>query len=653
MFNNIIRGGQTNIHSFRMIAQVVRAAMFVALLLGMVSFIWKCNRDIPMGAYRQYYEYLVAETNLAVQLTPNNKVTQLYQPPNFAKPYRRKSASIIRDKMINETIEAVDGLIYLNAVSAFQEILYLVLALFTFWFIKGFYGKQKKHKRGTRIDTPSNIRRRLWFRRLASDIKLGELPLVKDSETSHILIAGTTGSGKSNCFNLLLPQVRKRGEKAVIFDPTGEYVARFYRKNKDHILNPFDRRTEGWNIWAEFDEQYELEKLASALIPSSTSNSDPFWVESARALFIYAAKKQQTEKNFSSKEFINLILSSSPDILRTLLVNTPVASMLDKENNKQLLSIKSTLMNYIRCFEYLEDIKEDEKPFSITKWIGKGERQPKKETSVTEEDLKVLADYEDPSHRDSWLFITCKPAQRTVLRPLFSIWIDVGMSALMNQPPNQARRCWFFIDELPTLHKLPSLRVALAESRKYGGCVVAGMQSLNQMNEIYGNEASKAMLNMFNTEIYFRMIESHNREMISRALGEAEEDESSENISYGANTMRDGISSQTHTKTRRLVTASELRHLKDLEAFISLPKIDTITKLTMPYAETQGFDDAFHDRGIDIINNTFQNPVDEDVRTPNKEKEEGRQKQKQKQKEEEEEEEEEEESDLEMEVEGR
>jgi type IV secretory pathway TraG/TraD family ATPase VirD4 len=571
MFNNIIRGGQTNIHSFRMIAQVVRAAIFAALVFGVASFIWKCNRDIPMGAYRQYYEYLVAETNLAAQITPNNKVTQLYNPPNFAKPYRRKSSSIIRDRMIIETMEAVDGLMYLNAVSALQDVLYLVLGLFTFWFAKGFYSKQKKHKRGTRLDTPSNIRRKLWFRRLASDIKLGELPLVKGSETSHILIAGTTGSGKSNCFNLLLPQVRKRGEKAVIFDPTGEYIARFYREGQDHILNPFDQRTEDWNIWGEFDEQYELEKLASALIPSSTSNADPFWVESARALFIYAAKKQQEDANFSSKDFIELLLKSTPDILRQELADTPVASMLDKENKKQLLSVRSTLMNYIRCFECIEDTKDGEESFSITKWIAKGEAKPKKRNKdgeeivveMTEEEAATLAEYEDPKHRDSWLFISCKPTQRTVMRPLFSIWMDVGMSALMNQYPNPDRRCWFFIDELPTLHKLPSLRVALAESRKYGGCLVAGMQSLNQMNEIYGGESSKSMLNMFNTEIYFRMIESNNREMISRALGEAEEDESSENISYGANTMRDGISTSTHTRKKRLVTASELSNLKD------------------------------------------------------------------------------------------
>ncbi|KJV70444.1 ftsK/SpoIIIE family protein, partial [Orientia tsutsugamushi str. TA716] len=42
----------------------------------------------------------------------------------------------------------------------------------------------------------------------ASKIRFGGLPLVKNSERLHILITGTTGTGKTNMLNELLPQIR-------------------------------------------------------------------------------------------------------------------------------------------------------------------------------------------------------------------------------------------------------------------------------------------------------------------------------------------------------------------------------------------------------------------------------------------------------------
>ncbi|XVN42865.1 MAG: type IV secretion system DNA-binding domain-containing protein [Candidatus Rickettsia vulgarisii] len=59
------------------------------------------------------------------------------------------------------------------------------------------------------------------------------MPLVKDSETQHILL---TGSGKTNMLNELLPQIRNQQDRAIIFDLTGGFVNRFFNPATD-ILN--------------------------------------------------------------------------------------------------------------------------------------------------------------------------------------------------------------------------------------------------------------------------------------------------------------------------------------------------------------------------------------------------------------------------------
>ncbi len=54
--------------------------------------------------------------------------------------------------------------------------------------------------------------------------------------------------------------------------------------------------------------------------------------------------------------------------------------------------------------------------------------------------------------------------------------------------------CWFFCDELPTLHKLPDLVEILPEARKFGGCYVFGIQSFAQLEDIYGEKAAATLL---------------------------------------------------------------------------------------------------------------------------------------------------------------
>lgn len=62
-----------------------------------------------------------------------------------------------------------------------------------------------------------------------------------------LIMTGTTGAGKTNAFHSLLPQIRKRGDKAIIVDVTGSYISRYYNKKTDFILNPLDTRSQFWH----------------------------------------------------------------------------------------------------------------------------------------------------------------------------------------------------------------------------------------------------------------------------------------------------------------------------------------------------------------------------------------------------------------------
>ncbi len=69
-------------------------------------------------------------------------------------------------------------------------------------------GNQKL--RGMDYVEASELTKILAKEKAASNIKFAGLPIVKDSERQHILITGTTGTGKTNMLNELLPQIRSK-----------------------------------------------------------------------------------------------------------------------------------------------------------------------------------------------------------------------------------------------------------------------------------------------------------------------------------------------------------------------------------------------------------------------------------------------------------
>lgn len=183
------------------------------------------------------------------------------------------------------------------------------------------------------------------------------------------------------------------------------------------------------------------------------------------------------------------------------------------------------------------------------------------------------------------IFITAGPDQRETLRPLISAWVNIAINALMVLPENQKRRLWFVTDELTALQRLPRLQAGLAEGRKYGGCFLVGFQSKPQLENIYGRNSAEAMLDLFNTKAIFRCSEPSTQNWISKVLGDREEIEPQENISFYAHSMRDGVSLSHHTRQTPLVMPTEISQLKDLECYLKYPGDYPCTKILTTYQE--------------------------------------------------------------------
>jgi len=325
IFRTITQGGQVHIHQLHMLKQVVMAGLIVAFVVGVSCFSWKsCN--FPTYEWRVLSQ--VTWAKFMISTTPSEQHPQLYQEyvPLKGKPYKRGCLNLLKDPFLRKTTEQIE----IRLRQAFYTSLWMALAGFltvmALWFFMGRRQKQTDHQRGTTLLPWKKLASLIKREDQASDLSFGELPLLKNKESSHILITGTTGSGKTNSFHGLLPQVRRRGDRAVILDVTGDYVARYYNKKTDIILNPLDERSLPWNPWADchLDSHYDV--LAESLIQPKGGNSDPFWDKASRALLKTALRKYAYHKKNNIGELTAFLMNSEDKEFEKFFKGTEAAS---------------------------------------------------------------------------------------------------------------------------------------------------------------------------------------------------------------------------------------------------------------------------------------------------------------------------------------
>jgi type IV conjugative transfer system coupling protein TraD len=477
------------------------------------------------------------------------------------------SQHILTNPWIQNQVKYMEALAERTAFLGLYAALVMLVLVMGFFIIRGYRQSLKKLERGGEVVSGKILKNLIKRQKLASDLVLDGLPLIKVKETSHILITGTTGSGKTNCFHTLLPQIRARPNRAIVVDLTGDFVAKYFIEGQDVLLNPLDERTANWSPWADCLTETHYDALAAAIVPKSSS-SDKFWENAGKALLSAAFRKFADSRDPDVHKLYHLLVCADLSEFSKFFHKTEAASYTHMDGDKMTMSIRATLVNHMQAFKILAPTEE---PFSIRRWVSE-------------------------SPEGQWLFISAKPDQRSTLLPLISGWIDTAINALMSEEPEPKRRLWFVLDELPALQKLPSLETGMAEARKYGGCFLAGVQSFPQLVNTYGQNQAQSVLDLFNTKIFFRNTDPNTTSWISKVLGEAEIKEHVESLSYGANTIRDGASLSQQTKTKPLVLPTEIASLPDLEAYIKLPATVPTGLVKMRYKGVRAISKGFVER---------------------------------------------------------
>jgi type IV secretory pathway TraG/TraD family ATPase VirD4 len=380
-------------------------------------------------------------------------------------------------------------------------------------------------------------------------------------ESSHMLIMGDSGTGKSALIRQILRQLEDRGDTAIVYDPALEYTPQFYDPARgDVILNPLDVRSPYWSPGDELRHDAEALTLATSLFPDR-QNENPFFTEGPRRIFAHLLTFRPTGEELA------FWLCHEAELDRRVR-GTSYAPMIDRQAPAQRSGVLASLNMVADTLQLLPAEDDTSQRWSAVAWARE---------------------------RQGWLFLTSTPETRTRLVPLTSLWLDMLVLRLMNLGQPSRRPVWFILDELASLQRLPQLHTAITENRKSNNPVVLGFQGRSQLETRYGHDA-EAMLSQPATKIFCRTSEPRAAKWIADTIGEVEIERLRESRSNGSWGQQRQQSYGLERQVEPLVMASEISGLAALRGYLKLGNL--VVRLHVPFLDLPSRHPAFIERPI-------------------------------------------------------
>lgn len=410
----------------------------------------------------------------------------------------------------------------------------------------------ERHKRGTVVITrpfPWQLGGACAAWPWSRSLRLAGTALAPADETRHFKFVGTTGSGKSTAIAQLLQRALERGDRAVIADPDGGYLARFHDRTRgDVILNPFEIRSLKWDPFGEIQDVYDVEQLATGLVPACGDASGQEWRGYARTFLTALIRRCHELERHDAAQLWRLLAVAPARELRQLVAGTPAQPFLEQDNARMFGSIRSIAGSAAAALAHVQAQRAP--VFSVRNWIRSG---------------------------SGVLFMPYRANQIPALRSLIATWMRLAVFETMSQA-EQDERLWFVMDELDALGAIDGLKDALARLRKFGGRCVLGFQSVAQVISTYGADAQTLVENCGNTLILrcsgsdaggTARFASHligEREIVRRQTSRGR-DHDALRASLGS---RRSLSTSEQHVTESAVMPSEIEQLPDLAGYLKI-----------------------------------------------------------------------------------
>jgi len=467
------------------------------------------------------------------------------------------------------------------------------------------------YKRGAQKASPAELKKIInedmkikgdkpsfWFGKQLIPIPSKEVP-------RNFLFLGKVGSGKTQAiFNEIFGAYNEKGQKLkkgivdykqtmIVYDRKPDFTQLLYRRDKDFLFDPRDKRALRWNIFddiltedKEIDENM-IDFISKVVAPVDPDSKSAHFDEQAQGIMKAIFVKIGSMQNPSNKLLIDFIQANGDGIqLRNALINdenvikyglksavvnalTLSAGGLDNQGNSVMATLNKAFKGLCRREFYYYTGN-----FSVRWFINTIDKQPDRRLFIV--NTKEMAG-----------------AYTTYFSLFLSLFFKIGTT--LSQPSD--RRIFMLFDEIQSLgsdgnHALgkkiiEELGNFLAESRSYGYSCTVATQSLPQLEKLIKKEGMRELFQHLSTKILLQYNEPDGSEWLSKFLNEQEIERLKESYTQSSRIVdmtQDRLQESDEEKLKRVVLPAEFNSLKPLEAFIVVGE-HPVSKIQFQYRQ--------------------------------------------------------------------
>ena len=359
----------------------------------------------------------------------------------------------------------------------------------------------------------------------------------KDMLALGCLALAAPGGGKTNLFNMILSRLlATMGEQdiIVIFDTKGDYLKAFGDKipeeNRVVIGNGEDYRdiTKYHNIFAEImpkgldgrlvytpDSEIDALEIAEQLFQQMQSETQPIFPAMAEqivaGIIIYFMRRywDGNQEQLNNKELIRFFQSKTTEELKAIFQEEFMEDQRScvsyiSGNGNQTQGVNSYIGSVLRKMFVGPFAEADtDREFSMMHMVNGNQ----KKVVFIEYDLK----------------------RGNALAPMYGILIDQVLKHALGGRQDVRKNVYMLLDEWALLPKLRHAANSLSFGRSQGVKVMAGIQNISAIEELYGEAGAKNILAGFQNIFAFKLTDYDTRQFLVKRLGE-----NYQNISFSA-----------------------------------------------------------------------------------------------------------------------
>ena len=341
--------------------------------------------------------------------------------------------------------------------------------------------------------------------------------LNEDILSKHTLLIGSTGCGKTTLFYHFVSRIKKNmtnDDVMIIFDSKGDFHSKFFCESSDFVIgnsSKYASTSTFWNIykeiladgWGEREYSINTQEICKSFFEERTKNTtNAFFPNAARDLlaaiittFIREGKRETNIKkeffyNNKLREFLDL---SDAQMIIDLLTGSPDANAVlsyIRGENAQSQGVLSEMYSIIR--EIFIGVFAERGNFSMREFVR--------------------------SKGNKTLFIEYDLAIGNMLTPVYRLMFDLALKEALGRNKPQGN-VYLICDEFKLLPHLRHIDDGVNFGRSLGVKVFAGIQSIEQLYEIYGQSRGRNIAAGFSSVYAFRSHDSTTRDYISGLFG--------------------------------------------------------------------------------------------------------------------------------------